>query len=145
MKSMFFYENKDIYDAENNIPFWTNDEPIGLDNLLTENKDDYRITETISGIHETSGRIYIINGKDLDLPMPTYEEVKEAGAVIKDGQEIRTVDFFNKLIQMGYQPGADVTLRKGEYRRSRSRSRPGRRLAYSCARNFENQRSAGAA
>jgi transcription-repair coupling factor len=111
-------DNKDIYDVENNIPFWTNNEPVGLDNLLTEGKDDYRITETISGIHEDSKKIYIINGKDLDLAMPTYEEVKEAGVVIKDGQEIRTVDFFNKLIQMGYQPGADVALQKGEYRRS---------------------------
>jgi transcription-repair coupling factor len=110
--------NKEIYDAKNNLPFWADCEIVALDNLLTDSKDDYRITETIAGIHDTSNKIYLINSEDINIPMPTYEEIKEAGVVIQNNQEIRTVDFFNKLIKMGYQPSADVTLRKGEYRRS---------------------------
>ena len=111
-------ENKEIYDVQNNIPFWCDKPVVALDNLLTKNQDDYRITETITGIHGKQAKIYLISGKDTQLPMPTHKEIIEAGVVIKKGQDIRTVDFFNQLIKMGYQPSADIILNKGEYRRS---------------------------
>jgi len=111
-------KNKDIYDIENNIPFWNDNSVTALDNLLMENQEDYRITETIAKINEQSNRFYLINHEDLKTPMPTYAEIIEAGVVVEKGQDMRTVEFFNKLIQMGYQPSMDVTLHKGEYRRS---------------------------
>ena len=110
-------ENKTIYEVKNNLPFWFNCPVVALDHLNDDN-DDYRITEVVAGIHDDIQRIYILNYKDLKFPLPTYQEVLEAGVVITQGEEMRTVDFFNKLIQMGYQPSADVILRKGEYRRS---------------------------
>ncbi|MBU0577401.1 transcription-repair coupling factor [Patescibacteria group bacterium] len=110
--------NKDIYDIEKNIPFWCDNSVIALDNLLTESRDDYRITETISKIHEKKNKFYLVSNKDIHLPMPTYEEIVESGVVVEMGQDMRTVEFFNKLIQMGYQPSMDVALHKGEYRRS---------------------------
>jgi transcription-repair coupling factor (superfamily II helicase) len=111
-------DNTDIYDIQNNLPFWSDLEVVALDKLLTDDQDDYRITEAVAGIHEKKNKIYLINNKDIGTPMPTYQEITEAGVVIKKDQEIQMVDFFNKLIKMGYQPSADVTLRKGEYRRS---------------------------
>ncbi len=111
-------DNKEIYDTQNNIPFWSDNPIIALDNLLANGQDDYRITETIVNIHEKQGQIYLVDGKNINAPMPTYDKIKEAGIVVTSGQDMRTVEFFNKLIQMGYKASADVTLQKGEYRRS---------------------------
>ena len=111
-------DNKEIYDTQNNLPFWTDTEIVALDNLLANNQDDHRITETIANIHEKEKKIYLINSKDVNQAMTTYQEIKEAGMLIQNGEEIRTVDFFNKLNQMGYKPSADLTLHKGEYSRS---------------------------
>ena len=114
----FVNDNKDIYEAQNNLPFWTDFGVTALDNLVNEERDDYRITETISNIHDKGKNIYLMNFHDAKLPMPSYEEIIESGVVVSQGEEIRMVDFFNKLIKMGYQPSADVSLKKGEYRRS---------------------------
>ncbi|MBU0727432.1 transcription-repair coupling factor, partial [Patescibacteria group bacterium] len=111
-------DNKEIYDIKNNLPFWSDNLITALDNLFIDEQGDYRITETITGIHKKKNRFYLLNGKDLNTPMPTYEEIEEGGVVIEEGEDMRTVEFFNKLIQMGYQPSMDVTLHKGEYRRS---------------------------
>ena len=111
-------DNKDIYEAKNNLPFWADRVVIGLDNLLGEGRDDYRATETIIGLHDAKPKIYLLNYKDINLTLPTYQELSEQGVVITKGQEMRTVEFFNQLIQMGYQPSADIMLKKGEYRRS---------------------------
>ncbi|MFH1012746.1 MAG: transcription-repair coupling factor [Candidatus Peregrinibacteria bacterium] len=111
-------DNKDIYEIRNHLPFWMDFPVVALDNLLTETEDDYRVTEMVVGLHDTQARVYLINYKDLCLPLPTYEEIRERGVVVQKGEEIRTVDFFNQLIQMGYRPGMDVILNKGEYRRS---------------------------
>ena len=111
-------DNKDIYDVKNNIPFWTDKPVVALDNLLSKEQDDYRVTETVAGIHSGEKKIYIINSNDIKLPIPTLDEVMEAGVVVENKHDIRTVEFFNKLIHLGYQPCADVALKKGEYRRS---------------------------
>ncbi len=111
-------DNKEIYEVRNNLPFWT-DHPIHcLDHLLEGNRDDYRVTETIIGLHDSKSQFYLLDQKDAALPLPTYQELVERGVVISINQEVHVVEFFNHLIQMGYQPSADVVLGKGEYRRS---------------------------
>ncbi|MBN2096094.1 transcription-repair coupling factor [Candidatus Peregrinibacteria bacterium] len=111
-------DNKDIYDLKNNLPFWSDYLTVALDQLQQEHQDDYRITETIINLHQRRSRIYLLNYKDINTHLPTHQELVEQGVVVTSGQEMRTVEFFNHLIQMGYQPSADVTLKKGEYRRS---------------------------
>ncbi len=111
-------DNKDIYDLKNNISFWTDRPIVALDRLQKDNQDDYRLTETIIGLHDTKPRIYLLSYKDIDTQLPTYQELVEQGVVITEGQDVRTVEFFNQLIQMGYQPSSDIILKKGEYRRS---------------------------
>lgn len=110
--------NKDIYEIQNNLPFWVDDPIIALDDLSSEAKEDYRMTEMVAGLNEKKARVYLINHKDAQLPIPSYQEIKEAGVVIEKGEDVRVVEFFNRLIRMGYYPSADVTLRKGECRRS---------------------------
>jgi len=110
--------NKDIYDIKNNIPFWSSKKPLALDNLSPEDQEDYRITETIASFHSNGKKIYILDKKDLTFPMPTFTEIEEAGVLIKKGQDMRIVEFFNQLIHMGYTPSTDVTLNKGECRRA---------------------------
>ena len=111
-------DNKDIYEVKNNLPFWVDQPVIGLDNLLEEGQEDYRVTETIIGLYDKQPKIYLLNYKDIHLTLPTYQELAEQGVVVSKGQEMRVVEFFNQLIQMGYQPSADIMLKKGEYRRS---------------------------
>jgi len=111
-------DNKDIYDVKNNLSFWTNRPIISLDHLLEGARDDYRITETIIGLYDGLPRVYLLNYKDIHLTLPTFQELAEQGVVINRGQDIHIVEFFNKLIQMGYHPSADIIINKGEYRRS---------------------------
>lgn len=120
VKNIFWVtnDNKEIYEIRNNLPFWTNDPIVSLDDLTSEDREDYRLTEIISGLKESKSRVYLINRKDCQIPIPTYEQVKEAGVVIQKGEDVRIVELFNRLIKMGYYPSADVTLKKGECRRS---------------------------
>lgn len=111
-------DNKDIYELRNHLPFWTDRKITALDHLFTDAAEDHRITEMVMGMHEGDPRFYLLNYKDVLMSLPTYDEILERGVVITRGEEIRMVDFYNQLIQMGYRPGMDVTLNKGEYRRS---------------------------
>ncbi len=111
-------DNKDIYELKNNLPFWADDPIVGLDSLLEGNQDDYRITETIIGLHDEKPKVYLLNHKDAHLTLPTYQNLVEQGVVVTSGQDVHIVELFNQLIQMGYQPSADTMLNKGEYRRS---------------------------
>ena len=120
IKNIFWVtnDNKEIYEVQNNLPFWIDDQVVALDDLTSEEKEDYRLTEIIAGLKEKKDRIYLINRKDSQIPIPSYEEVKEAGVVMEKGRDISIVEFFNQLIKLGYYPSADVTLKKGECRRS---------------------------
>lgn len=111
-------DNKEIYDVQNNIPFWLSQPILTLDNLSSGGQQDYRFTETIAKLAEPGDKIYLINKADLNIPIPTYQDVREAGLYIKKKQDIRVVEFFNELIKMGYYPSVDITLKKGECRRS---------------------------
>ena len=111
-------DDKEIYDLKNNIPFWTDQSVVALDHLQQQDQDDYRITETIINLHKSGSKIYLLNHKDVNITLPAYDELVEQGVVVTAGQEMRTVEFFNQLIQMGYKPSADIILKKGEYRRS---------------------------
>ena len=120
IKNIFWVtnDNKEIYELQKNLPFWLDELIVAMDDLTAEDAEDYRLTEIIAGLRENKNKIYLINKKDSQIPIPSYEEVKEAGVVINKGEDIRVVEFFNQLIKMGYYPSADVTLRKGECRRS---------------------------
>ncbi len=111
-------DNKDIYEVKNNLPFWTDRNISGLDHLLVDGQDDYRVTETIIKLHDDKQGVYLLNYKDVNLTLPTYKNLTEQGVVIRKNQDMHIVEFFNQLVQMGYQPSSDVTLQKGEYRRS---------------------------
>ena len=111
-------DNKEIYEVQNNLQFWTDRPIVELDHLMEGNQDDYRVTETIIGISDDESRFYIINHKDTHLILPTHKELLEQGVLITDRQDVQAVEFFNQLIQMGYHPSADIVLKKGEYRRS---------------------------
>lgn len=111
-------DNKEVYEIKNNISFWTDRQIVSLDYLLDRNNDDYRITEMIIGIYNPPSKIYLLNHKDVNLSLPTYQDLVEGGVVITDRQEVQIVELFNRLIQMGYQPGSDIILKKGEYRRA---------------------------
>ncbi|MBI5421655.1 transcription-repair coupling factor [Candidatus Peregrinibacteria bacterium] len=111
-------ETPEIYELKNNLPFWTDMPIVALDHLLDEGERDCRLTETVIGLSDKTPRIYLLNHKDVGLALPTHKELVEQGVLLVKDQEIRTVDFFNRLIQMGYQPSSDILLKKGEYRRS---------------------------
>ncbi len=111
-------DNKEIYEARNNLPFWMDQPVVCLDNLTSEEQEDYRMTEIVVGLAQKNRQVYLINQKDAKIPIPTYQSVKEAAYYLEKGQDVRVVEFFNELIKMGYYPSADVSLKKGECRRS---------------------------
>lgn len=112
--------NKEIYEIKNVLPFWTQKNVFSLDQLInTEAKGNYRVTEFLARFKENKGStIYLVNQEDVCKPLPTSQEIFEEGVLVKQGQDMRAVEFFNQLIRMGYQPGADVILNKGQYRRA---------------------------
>ena len=120
VKNIFWVvdDNKTIYDVQKNIPFWFDHPITSLDNLFSDTNNDYRLTEIVTNLHNEDSRVYLITYKNLQLPIPSYEEIKQNGTVIKKGQEIRIVEFFNRLLNMGYQSSSDILLNKGECRRS---------------------------
>ncbi len=111
-------DNKEIYELNKNLPFWLDETVLSLDNLTSEEAEDYRLTEIVAGIAEGGNKIYLVNQKDAKVAIPSYDELREAGLMIEEGEDMRVVEFFNELIKMGYYPSADVTLKKGECRRS---------------------------
>jgi transcription-repair coupling factor (superfamily II helicase) len=113
-----FPADQDIHEVQNCLPFWTKYTSMGLDHFMDTEVDDYRMTEALYTIHNGKHKIYLMGFKDSLRLAPTYEELMEAGILIHQNQDLHVVDFFNQLIQMGYQPCSDVILRKGEYRRS---------------------------
>ncbi len=111
-------DNKEIYEVKNNLPFWVDEPLVALDNFNTDNQQDYRLTEIIAGLAEGEEKVYLINKADVKAPLPTYQDIKEAGFLIEEGGDMRVVEFFNELIKMGYYPSADIILKKGECRRA---------------------------
>ena len=101
--------NKEIYEIRNNITFWSDRPVILMNNIILGDAEDYKVTEAITSIHSDKNKFYLINSKDFNVPMPTFQEIKEGGVLVEKDQSIRTVEFFNKLINMGYQPSMDVT------------------------------------
>lgn len=110
--------DKEIYDLHHHLVFWLDWEVICLDDLSGQEGETYKINELVVSLKLKKKRIYLINKKDLDAPLPSYEGIEEGGILLQKDQELRTVEFFNRLIHMGYQPSADLTLKKGECRRS---------------------------
>ncbi len=108
----------EIYELKNNLSFWTDSPIVALDHLLEGGGGDCRLTEAVIGLSGKKPMIYLLTYDDIGLALPTYKELVEQGVLLVKDQEIRTVEFFNRLIQMGYQPSSDIILKKGEYRRS---------------------------
>ena len=112
-------DNKEIYELKNNLSFWMDDTVLALDNLSkVEQSDAYKMTELVTTLAGNDQGVYLVNHKEASHPIPTYQAVREAGLTIEKGEDMRVVEFFNELINMGYYPSADVVLRKGECRRS---------------------------
>ena len=104
-------DNKEIYEVKNNLPFWLEAPAVALDNFAPEMKDDYRLTEIIAGLAEGGEKTYLIAKKDTQIPIPSYQQVREGALRIQKGEDMRVVEFFNELIKMGYYPSADLILK----------------------------------
>ncbi len=109
-------DNKEIYDLHHHLVFWAQKPVVCLDGLSAETGG--KINELVASLNQGKGKIYLISKADIHLPLPAFRDIVEAGILIEKGQDLRVVEFFNRLIQIGYQPSADISLQKGECRRS---------------------------
>ncbi len=90
------------------------------DNPLRDKKIDkknrVRVMELISLIAD-KGRpcFYAVTYKDLFEAYPSLVELEDKKMLVKRGDEIDPVDFFERLISLGYEAALDVYVEKGEY------------------------------
>ena len=110
-------DNRDIYELKNTLPFFSDLPVYPLDHLL-EDQGSYRLVELVANIYHQKSSFYLFSPQGVRCLLPTYDEILENGMMLFVDQDIRIVEFFNKLIQIGYQQSADVVLQKGECRRS---------------------------
>ncbi len=82
-------------------------------------KNEVRVMEMIALIEDsTRESFYTVEYKDLVNPYPSPAEVKEKILIIKKGDEIDSVDFFESLIDRGYEVALDAYVEKGQYHRN---------------------------
>jgi transcription-repair coupling factor len=83
-----------------------------------ERENQVRVMEMIALIADKKRpSFYTITYKDLFRPYPSAVEISEKKMVIKKGDEIDGVEFFENLIEIGYEVSDDAYVEKGDYYR----------------------------
>lgn len=96
--------------------FMYEDNPIKDKKIELKNK--VRVMEMMSVIlNKEEKAVIVINYQDLFKPYPSLVEIEEKSFEIKEGMEIDNVDFFELLIEAGYEVSDDLAVDKGEYYR----------------------------
>jgi transcription-repair coupling factor len=90
------------------------------DNPIKDRKIDrrnkVRVMEMLSLItDESRPSFFLIHYKDLFQPYPSLTEINDKKKLIKCGDEIESVEFFEELIEMGYEVSMDPYVEKGQY------------------------------
>jgi transcription-repair coupling factor len=62
-------------------------------------------------------RFFVVSAKDLERTFPRPDILQEGQIQIKKGDEIDSVDFFEALIEKGYEVSMDAHVERGEYYR----------------------------
>ncbi len=63
--------------------------------------------------------IFLLSEADAQsVRFPSMEQLSNEQMIVKKGERIDPIELFNRLINMGFEVSPDVTLQKGQYRRS---------------------------
>jgi transcription-repair coupling factor len=92
------------------------------DNPIHDKKIDrankVRMMEFVSLVMDEGRQaFYTVTYEDLFLPCPSEVEIRNKIKTVKKGDEIDAVDFFEGLIDLGYEAAMDAYVEKGEYYR----------------------------
>lgn len=91
-------------------------EPNPLRNKALDFKNKVRALELLALIEDPNRpAFFVIDYPVLYEPMPSPHELKERCFVVKTGDEIDAVEFFEQLIDAGYQVAEDAYVQKGHY------------------------------
>jgi len=81
-------------------------------------RNNVRVMEMISLVMDKSrDSFFVIDYHDLFRPYPSSVEISEGTIKVKKGDEIDAVDFFEGLIEAGYEVALDPYVEKGQYYR----------------------------
>lgn len=87
-----------------------------LKNRDIEAANRVHVMEMLALIHDKDRPAFLVmKYSDLFRMYPSMAEVRERLKVIKQGDDMDTVDFFEELIDMGYQVSLDAYVEKGQY------------------------------
>jgi transcription-repair coupling factor (superfamily II helicase) len=88
----------------------------GIRDKKIERKNKIHVMETMSLLlDKTRPTFFLITYPDLFRDYPSSVELREKTLVIKKGDDIDSIDFFESLINAGYEVSMDAYVEKGEY------------------------------
>ncbi len=80
-----------------------------------ERRNRLAMLEFISRVLSDEAAFFVIEYQDLFKKYPQKEEFLKKVLRFKKGQKLNTVDFFEALIQAGYEVGSDISVERGQY------------------------------
>ena len=94
-------------------------EPMDAGNVRkAEYENRIRMIEMVARLHSTQKKVVVATYTSLMANFPDYTELKEGKFTLKAGEEIYAMQFFEQLIEKGYEVSNDQRLEKGMYHRS---------------------------
>lgn len=89
---------------------------------IKDGRDEARVEWMVAFARaKTNGKknLFLLSEIDaLEASFPSLEQLADLQMIVKKGDHISPIELFNQLIGMGFDLSPDVSLRKGQYRRS---------------------------
>lgn len=119
------HENSEALEFQSLIPLFFNTDKYNIktlphvDNARDETKVEWLISLAQSETSEGKKNIFLLSETEAIADcFPQIDQLAKQQILIKKGEKISPIDLFNQLIAIGYEASPDVSLTKGQYRRS---------------------------
>ncbi len=83
-----------------------------------ERKNRMKMIEMVAKLHNKEKKVVVATYTSLMVNFPDYQEMVAGKFHLKKGQDINPMQFFEELIEKGYEVCGDLFLEKGTYHRS---------------------------
>lgn len=108
------------------LKLWSNIDVYGFDHETaaagtvreTERNNKLNMIEMVSRLHGKERKVIVAPYTSLMVNFPDYQEMMDGKFTMKNGQAINPMQFFENLIEKGYEVCDDQHLEKGTYHRS---------------------------
>jgi len=111
VQALKMWTDLDIYTVQTNVSG-----NVSAKNLEREKK--LKIMETLSYLKDSSRKVMVVPYYELLKCIPEEYFLEKAIFLLKEGEKVRIMDVFERLITAGYLLSDDLYLRKGTYHRN---------------------------